>query len=108
MLNAETPKNYVLSSGQLHSIRQFLHETLKCADIDFYRDGEDDKEKYFYKKKSPIMIINPEFYRPAEVHKLCGDYSLAQRDLGWEPKTKFEDLVGKMYKNDYDLLKSTI
>ena len=54
------------------------------------------------------MVVNPEFYRPAEVHKLCGDYSLAKKDLGWEPKVKFQDLVKKMYDNDYELLKSAI
>lgn len=108
MLNAETPKNYVLSSGQLHSIREFLHETLKCSNIPFSIEGEDENEKYLYKNKTPIMVVNPEFYRPAEVHKLCGDYSLAKKDLGWEPKVKFQDLVKKMYDNDYELLKSAI
>ena len=108
MLNAKEPKNYVLASGQLHSVRDFLRETFKCADINFTIKGVEEEEVFLYKNKKPLVIVNKEFYRPAEVQKLCGDYSLAQKDLGWEPKTKFKELVKSMYDNDYDLLKSAV
>jgi GDPmannose 4,6-dehydratase len=51
-----------------------------------------------------IFEVNPKFYRPAEVHKLCGDCSLAEQEMGWVRKTGFEGLVKKMYENDYELL----
>ena len=106
MLNQDQPKNYVLASGKMFSVRDFVNECLSSAKIDFTKEGEGENEKYFYKNKL-IVSVDPKFYRPAEVHKLCGDYSLAKRDLDWEPKTKFKDLVRKMYHNDYKLINST-
>ena len=64
-------------------------------------------EKYYAidgELKTLIMQINPEFYRPAEVHKLLGDPTLAYTELGWVRKTNFQQLVEKMYKNDLKLL----
>ena len=52
-----------------------------------------------------IVEIDPKFYRPAEVHKLRGDCSLAEKELGWKRIYNFKSLVNKMYKNDYNLLK---
>ena len=105
MLNQEKPKNYVLASGQMHTIRSFLEESLKCANIEYYKTGSEDNEKYFSKKGDHlIMSVDPKFYRPAEVHELCGDPSPAEKDLGWERKTDFKGLVKKMYQSDYTKL----
>ena len=105
MLNQDSPKNYVLASGEMHSVREFLNECLRLADIEFYIEGEDESEKYFtVKGKKLIFQVNPKFYRPAEVHKLCGDCSLAEKEMGWVKKTDFLGLVKKMYENDYKLL----
>jgi GDPmannose 4,6-dehydratase len=106
MLNQDEPKNYVLGSGEMHSVRQFLNECLRLADIEFIIQGQNEEEKYLTKKnKKLIFQINPKFYRPAEVHKLCGDCSLAEKEMGWVRKTDFLGLVKKMYENDYSLLK---
>jgi len=106
MLNQDKPKNYVLGSGEMHSVRQFLNECLRLADIEFLVQGQDEEEKYLTQKgKKLIFQVNPKFYRPAEVHKLCGDCSLAEKEMGWERKTDFPGLVKKMYENDYQLLK---
>jgi len=106
MLNQDEPKNYVLGSGEMHSVRQFLNECLRLADIEFIVQGQDEEEKYFTSKgKKLIFQVNPKFYRPAEVHKLCGDCSLAEKEMGWTRKTNFAGLVKKMYDNDYSLLK---
>ena len=51
MLNQDKPKNYVLGSGEMHSVREFLEETLKCAGIEFYSKGEEDNEKFYTKKR---------------------------------------------------------
>lgn len=104
MLNQEKPKAYVLASGRMHSVREFLDKSLACAEIEFVSKGSEDKEKYYTKDGDLIFEVNPKFYRPAEVHKLCGDCSLAEKEMGWVKKTDFTGLVEKMYKNDYELL----
>jgi GDPmannose 4,6-dehydratase len=104
MLNQLNPKNYVLGSGEMHSVREFLEESFRCAGIEFYSEGSGDKEKYYTKDKRLIFRVNPKYYRPAEVHKLCGDSSLAEKEIGWTRKTNFKGLVKKMYDHDYSLL----
>lgn len=101
MLNQEKPKNYVLGSGEMHTVREFLNETLKCAGIQFKSSGSEDNEKYYTLDGELIFEVNPKFYRPAEVHELCGDCSLAEKEMGWTRKTNFKGLVKKMYQNDY-------
>lgn len=104
MLNQDKPKNYVLASGEMHSIRDFLDETLKCAEIEFESEGSGIEEKYVTKSGDVIVEIDPKFYRPAEVYKLCGNDSLARKEIGWKTKTDFKTLVKKMYNNDYKLV----
>jgi len=104
MLNQKKPKAYVLASGEMHSVREFLDKSLACAGIEFVSKGSGDDEKYYTKDGDLIFEVNPKFYRPAEVHKLCGDCSLAEKEMGWVRKTGFDGLVEKMYKNDYKLL----
>ena len=88
MLNQDRPKPYVLASGEMHSIRDFLEETLRCAGINFYSMGSYSEEKYVDLDAGyTIVEIDPKFYRPAEVHELCGDPSLAENELGWERKS---------------------
>ena len=101
MLNQETPKNYVLGSGEMHTVREFLNETLKYANINFTPSGSEDNEKYHTLDGELIFEVDPKFYRPAEVHELCGDCSLAENEMGWTRKTDFQGLVRKMYQNDY-------
>ena len=104
MLNQDAPKNYVLASGEMHTVREFLEETLKCAGIEFKSEGAEDNEKYYTLDGKLIFEVDPKFYRPAEVHELCGDCSLAEKEMGWVRKTDFSGLVKKMYENDYHLL----
>ena len=109
MLNNSEPKNYVLSSGKMNSVRHFLNSALKAAGIDFTTEGEGENEKYFTTQglnssRKLIFEVDPKFYRPAEVYKLCGDPSLAEKEIGWARKTDLDGLVLKMYKNDYKLL----
>lgn len=105
MLNQDSPKNYVLGSGEMHTIREFLEESLLCADLKFTSVGEGVEEQYVGLNTGKTFVsINPKFYRPAEVHKLCGDPSLAEEELNWKRHTDFKGLVKKMYENDYQLL----
>ena len=105
MMNQSSPKNYVLASGKMNTVREFLEETLKVAKIDYVKAGKDEYEKFMTKDNELIAEVDPKFYRPAEVHKLRGDCSLAEKELGWTRIYDFKSLVDKMYKNDYDLLK---
>tara|TARA_B100001059_G_C17804769_1_gene568420 strand:+ start:942 stop:2027 length:1086 start_codon:yes stop_codon:yes gene_type:complete len=85
MLQQENPDDYVICTGETHTISEFLT-------IAFSSVGIKDWEKY--------VIIDPEFYRPAEVDYLRGDCSKAKEKLGWKPKHTFEDLVKMMVMSD--------
>lgn len=106
MINQDRPKNYVLASGKMNTVREFLNESLNCAGIRFISKGSEDQEEYYTEDGELIFKVNPKFYRPAEVHELCGDCTLAEKEMGWTRKTDFHSLVKKMYENDYKLLSS--
>jgi GDPmannose 4,6-dehydratase len=89
MLQQEKPDDYVVATNETHSIREFLDHAFECVKLDW--------KKY--------VEIDPRYYRPAEVDLLIGDYSKARRQLGWEPQTKFADLVRLMVAADIKLLK---
>ena len=105
MLTQDSPKEYVLASGEMHSIRDLLTLCLEEANIEWNSSGNGESEVFKEKNTGHVIFkVNPKFYRPAEVHKLCGDPSLAEKELGWHRKTDFQGLVKKMYQHDYDLL----
>src|SRR6266576_2240220 len=85
MMNAEAANDYVIATGETHSVREFLEKTFSYLDLDW--------EKY--------VEIDPRYFRPAEVDLLLGDPGKARRQLGWEPKVTFDGLVKLM--TDYDL-----
>lgn len=88
MLQQEEPEDYVVATGETHSIEEFVKEAFKVIGIDDWR-------KY-------VESNNPKFMRPAEVDSLIGDYSKAKEKLGWEPKTSFNQLVEMMVKADLE------
>jgi GDPmannose 4,6-dehydratase len=107
MLNQPKPVDYVLSSGKAYTIKQFVEEAFKIVNIKGTWIGEGLNEKFIstnLKLNKILMVINSEFYRPAEVDLLLGDNSKAINELGWRPKTDFNELVNKMVKNDYNNL----
>ncbi|HTV63469.1 MAG TPA: GDP-mannose 4,6-dehydratase [Verrucomicrobiae bacterium] len=89
MLQQDKPDDYVVATNETHSIREFLDAAFGHAGLDWKQHVE----------------IDPRYYRPAEVDLLIGDYSKAKRQLGWEPRTKFIDLVKLMVDADIKLLK---
>jgi GDPmannose 4,6-dehydratase len=89
MLQQEKPDDYIVATGETHSIREFLDLAFGYADLDWKKHVE----------------IDPRYYRPAEVDVLMGDYSKAKKKLGWAPKTKFPELVKLMVEADIKLLK---
>ena len=105
-ISRKTPDDYVLSSNEMHTIREFVEEAFNCAG--FHRsmcrwEGEGKDTKYYH-GNDLLMEVDPKFYRPAEVDLLLGDSTKARKELGWEPKTNFVNLVHKMVKHDMDLL----
>jgi len=103
------PKEYVLSSNETHSIREFVEKGFSNVGINggwiYIGDGRDEDEGFYYKNKDGNYIllvkINSKFYRPAEVELLLGDSSKARKELNWKPKVSFDDLVKKMI--DFDI-----
>lgn len=85
MLQQEKPDDYVIGTGQSHSVKDFVISAFKCV-------GIDDWENY--------IEIDPRYYRPSEVDDLIADASKAKEKLGWEPRVKFDDLVKKMVHNN--------
>ncbi|HZL33742.1 MAG TPA: GDP-mannose 4,6-dehydratase [Tepidisphaeraceae bacterium] len=84
MLQQPTPDDYVVATGQTHSVREFCDVAFRHAGLD-YRDH---------------VVVDPKFFRPAEVDLLLGDASKARAVLKWEPKTQFQDLVREMVEED--------
>ena len=108
MLNQSEPKEYILSSGEAHTVREFIEKAFKIAGIYGEWVGKDTAEKYILKKTlnsiyydNQILVkINPEFYRPAEVDLLLGDSSKARKELNWKLDISFDSLVKIMVEND--------
>ena len=97
MLQAKNADDYVISTGETHSVREFVELSLNVAGIDFEWKGEGVNTTAVSKETGKnIVICSKEFYRPAEVDLLLGDYSKAKKELGWKPKTTFNSLVQLM------------
>ena len=107
MLQQDKPDDYVIATGETHSVREFVEAACKTLEIDLEWVGKGIDEKGINKKTGKTIIeIDPRYFRPTEVDLLLGDISKAKEKLGWEPKTKFKDLVKIMVEADFDLLKN--
>jgi GDPmannose 4,6-dehydratase len=101
MLQNDKPDDFVLATGESHSVREFIEEAFKVAGFEIYWEGKGLEEKGRDAKTGKVLVeVSPEFYRPAEVDVLVGDYSKAKKILGWEPKTTFKELVRIMVEED--------
>lgn len=102
ILQHNTPDDFVIATGEQHSVREFCTLAFKYAGIDLEWDGKGIDEKGIDKKTGKILVeVSPEFYRPTDVVTLLGDPKKAKTMLGWNPaKTSFEDLVRLMTEND--------
>src|SRR4051794_14826179 len=89
MLQQDQPEDYVIATGKTNTVRE-------CVEVAFDQAGVTDWERY--------VVTDPAFVRPAEVDHLIGDFSKAQRDLGWAPQTTFEQLIRLMVDADLELL----
>ena len=101
MLQVDTPEDYVIATNEQHSVKEFIETAFKCVDIDIEWRGEGLDEAGYHSQTNQLLIkIDKKYFRPTEVDNLLGDYSKAQRQLGWRPRTTFKDLVRKMVEHD--------
>lgn len=112
MLQQETPDDYVIGTGESHSVKEFVNTAFEYAGIELEWRGEKTEEKgivksvdkrweHILKSGQVIIEIDPRYFRPTEVEFLQADISKARGKLGWEPRTTFEELVKIMV--DYDM-----
>jgi GDPmannose 4,6-dehydratase len=100
MLQRESPDDFVVGTGETHSIREFVEVASQTAGLDLEWNGSGLDEEARDAKGNLVIRINPEFYRPAEVDNLCADPSRARLILGWVPNISFEELTKRMMVND--------
>lgn len=130
MLQVEAPDDYILATNETHTIREFIEKSFSFFGllINWLGDGDNEVGRLsrdemidessisqqdkilvmeFYRKNMGrrLIVVDPKYYRPTEVDILIGDYSKAKKELKWEPKTKFEELVRIMVKADFEKLK---
>lgn len=104
MLQQKQPEDFVIATGENHTVREFVEKSFNHIGIAIAWKGTGINEKGFdVKTGKPLIVINPKYFRPAEVDTLLGDASKARQKLGWKPKTTFEQLVSLMV--DYDIEK---
>jgi GDPmannose 4,6-dehydratase len=89
MLQHDQPDDYVIATGETHSVKEFVEETFKLLGLDWRKHVE----------------MDPRYIRPTEVDMLLGDYSKAEQELQWKPKVRFKELVRIMVEADLELAK---
>ena len=99
MLQQDKPNDYVIATGETHSVREFIEEAFNVVGVPITWVGKGINERGKCEGKT-VVKINPKFFRPKEVHKLKGDASRARRILGWKPRTSFKDLIKIMVESD--------
>ena len=108
MLQQEQADDYVLASGETHTVRKFVELAFSFAGISITWSGEGIKEEGKCKNTGKTLVkVNPEFFRPAEVELLLGDPTKAQNKLGWKREISFENLVERMVKYDIDIISAS-
>lgn len=105
MLQQKKPEDYVIATGQSHSVREFVNAAAEAIDMPIIWRGKGLKEVAKTKDGRTVITVSKEFYRPNEVHHLLGNSHKAQRKLGWKIQTTFDGLAAMMAKADYDRLK---
>jgi len=101
ILQQPEPDDYVIASGEQHSVREFVEMAFKEVDIEIRWKGKGVDEKGVDSKTGKVLVeVDPTYFRPTEVESLLGDPSKAKEKLGWEPKISFSDMVAEMVRED--------
>jgi GDPmannose 4,6-dehydratase len=103
MLQQETPDDYVIATGEQHSVREFVEVCAAELGMTIQWQGKGIEEKGINPANGKtIVAVDPRYFRPTEVETLLGEPSKAKQNLGWEPKISFEDLVKEMTRSDLE------
>ncbi|WP_446743964.1 GDP-mannose 4,6-dehydratase [Silvibacterium acidisoli] len=101
MLQQETARDYVIATGEQHSVRDFVNIAASYLDMKLRWEGSGVDEKAYDEKGNVVVAVDPRYFRPTEVETLLGDPSKAKNELGWVPRTSFQELVQEMVKEDF-------
>ena len=106
MLQQETPDDYVLATGETHSVKSFVEKAFGHVGIPVRWEGEGINEKGIHKETGAILVeVDEKYFRPTEVELLLGDPTKANTELNWKPKYTFDGLVKEMVESDLELFK---
>lgn len=106
ILQHSKPDDFVIATGESHSVREFIKEAFSVVDINIEFRGKGLKEKGIDLSSGKTLVeIDPYYFRPTETNHLIGDYSKAKKILGWKPKMGFKDLVKHMVEEDIKQIK---
>ena len=101
MLQQEKPQDYVIATGEQFSVREFVTRCAKLLDMVLTWQGSGIDEKAVDSKGNIVVAVDPRYFRPTEVETLLGDPGKAKRELGWTPRTSFDELVREMVDADF-------
>jgi GDPmannose 4,6-dehydratase len=104
MMQRDNPQDYVVGTGETHSVREFIEEAFRLVEMPIIWEGNGVEEVGKHDGKI-VVKVSSKFYRPAEVDYLLADPSKAKKELGWEPTTTFKELVKMMIESDLNHLK---
>jgi GDPmannose 4,6-dehydratase len=100
MMQYQKPDNYLLATGEEHSVKEFVELAFRDINVEVVWDGEGVNERGYNKETGDVLVeVNPKYYRPIDIEHLVGDASKARNVLGWEPKVTFRELVHKMVQH---------
>ena len=105
MLQQDKPDDFVIATGETHSVREFCEVCFAALDIPLTWKGAAEDEKGYGPDGRVLVQVDPRYYRPSEVDLLLGDCSKARRQLGWEPQVAFKGLAKMMVEADFQLAK---
>ncbi len=100
MLQQDEPEDFVIATGQQYSVRDFVNVAAEELGMEIRWEGKGVNEKGYLDSASPIIEVDPRYFRPTEVETLLGDASKAREKLGWKPRTTFNELVAEMVRED--------
>ncbi|MFI2284830.1 GDP-mannose 4,6-dehydratase [Nocardia beijingensis] len=103
MLQQPEPDDYVIATGETHSVRELCEQAFAATGVELAWEGAGLEEKGIDRRTSRVLVeVDPAYFRPAEVHHLTGDPSKAREKLGWQPRTSFRELVELMVAHDME------
>ena len=107
MLQQEQADDWVVATGELHSVRELIEKAFSHVGVQLEWDGEGVDERGIDAATGKTVVkVNPKYYRPIDIDSVLGDASKARKDLGWEPEVKFDQLVEIMMEADMDAARS--